>query len=79
MTDFVNYQCTRCFHSFQGPPGPVECINCGFKYVRNLDDTNVYETVEEKEGKEVAEECSAVQTEPMDDDCMDCPNPSCSG
>lgn len=30
----AKYCCCRCFHEFQGPPGPTVCVNCGFVYVK---------------------------------------------
>lgn len=28
------YSCCRCPHTWQQPPGPTECPNCGFLYCR---------------------------------------------
>jgi uncharacterized Zn finger protein (UPF0148 family) len=69
LTKLVHYQCPQCSTVFEGYPGPIDCINCGFKYVRNLDATDIYEDVKAPK-KEVAE--TEDDERQVDDDCMDC-------
>lgn len=74
------FRCRQCGTEFEAYPGPTDCVNCGFKYVRNMDEyTDIYEVVKE-ETKEVAEATpSTYPTRNVDDPFVDCNNDSCIG
>jgi hypothetical protein len=32
----ASYRCCQCSYEWQQPPGPTQCMNCGFLYVKWL-------------------------------------------
>lgn len=61
-----HYRCYRCFYDFVAGNGPVDCPNCGFIYIKDVDVNVTYEDQKKKDEK--VDELP-VQTRPID--CID--------
>lgn len=72
MTKLIKFRCTRCFYEFEGYPGPNDCLNCGAKYVKEVNAPNIYEEVKVQKKEAVDTAKTEVESGPVDDAFVEC-------